>query len=118
MILVALLLLWLSSCKPNFSARLLLTIVTIRHYGSHPIDLVYLIHDRTEVSIQKVADTNQRMRRMKSQGEELGEINLAIKRHLKLQIKNLQNVLRGPEKLELLLKVKSKDKRKKKKQRT
>jgi hypothetical protein len=55
---------------------------------------------------------------MKSQGEELGEINLAIKRHLKLQIKNLQNVLRGPEKLELLLKVKSKDKRKKKKQRT
>jgi hypothetical protein len=58
--------------------------------------LVYLIHDRTEVSIQKVADTNQRMRRMK----------------------NLQNVLRGPEKLELLLKVKSKDKRKKKKQRT
>jgi hypothetical protein len=85
---------------------------------SHPIDLVYLIHDRTEVSIQKVADTNQRMRRMKSQGEELGELNFAIQRDLELQIKNLQNVLRGPEKLELLLKVKSKDKRKKKKQST
>jgi hypothetical protein len=56
------------------------------------------------------------MRRMNSQGEELGELNLAIKRHLELQIKNLQNVLRGPEKLELLLKVKSKDKRKKERQ--
>jgi hypothetical protein len=88
----------------------------IRHYGSHPIDSVYLIHDRTEVSIQKVADASQRMRRMNSQGEELGELNLAIKRHLELQIKNLQNVLRGPEKLELLLKVKSKDKRKKERQ--
>jgi len=46
------------------------------------------------------------MRRMNSQGEELGELNLATKRHLELQIKNLQNVLRGPEKLELLLKGK------------
>ena len=46
------------------------------------------------------------MRRMNSQGEGLGELNLAIKRHLELQIKNLQNVLRGPERLELLFKRK------------
>ena len=46
------------------------------------------------------------MRRMNSPGEELGELNLAIKRHLELQIKNLQNVLRGPEMLELLFKGK------------
>jgi hypothetical protein len=56
------------------------------------------------------------MRRMNSQGEGLGELNFAIKRHLELQIKNLQNVLRGPEKVELLLKGKSKDKRKMEKQ--
>ena len=63
-----------------------------------------------------MADASQRMRRMNSQGEGLGELNLAIKRHLELQIKNHRNVLRGPEKVELLLKGKSKDKRKKKKQ--
>jgi hypothetical protein len=46
------------------------------------------------------------MRRMNSQGEGLGELNLAIKGRLELQIKNLQNALRGPEKVELLLKGK------------
>ena len=44
---------------PPFSARLLLTIITIRHYdSSHRFGL--LIHDPSEVVIQKVAHASQR----------------------------------------------------------
>jgi hypothetical protein len=41
---------------------------------------------------------------------ELGGINPAIKRHLELEIKTLQNAPRDPDKLERLLKAKERQK--------
>jgi hypothetical protein len=52
---------------------------------------------------------SQRMITINSQGE-LGGINPAIKRHLELEIKTLQNAPRDPEKLEQLLKRKERQK--------
>jgi hypothetical protein len=60
-----------------------------------PIGLVYSIHDLPEVAIQKMIDASQRMLDVQSQvtGEarEGWGINPAMKRHLELQIKTLQN---------------------------
>jgi hypothetical protein len=51
---------------------------------------------------------------MNSQGVELGGINPAIKRHLELEIRTLQNAPKDQHKLRHLLKVKqSKDKSRK-----
>jgi hypothetical protein len=72
--------------------------------------LVYSIYDFTEIAIQKMIDASQRMIRVNSQGE-LGGINPAIKRHLELEIKTLQNAPRDPDKLELLLKRKEREKK-------
>jgi hypothetical protein len=54
-------------------------------------------------------DASQRMLRINNQGE---GINPALKRHLKLEIKTLQNAPRDADKLERLLKVKKGRKRK------
>ena len=58
-------------------------------------------------------EASQRMLRINSQGGEDGEeggINPAIKKHLELQIKTLQDAPRDPDKLERLLKVKRRQK--------
>jgi hypothetical protein len=54
-------------------------------------------------------EASRRMIRVNSQGE-LGGMNPAIKRHLELQIKTLENAPRDPEKLERLLKIKERQK--------
>ena len=76
--------------------------------------MVYSIHDPTEVAIQKMIEASQRMLRINNQGGEGaaagGGINPAIKKHLELQIKTLQNAPRDPDKLERLLKVKRRQK--------
>jgi hypothetical protein len=69
------------------------------------IGLVYSIHDSTEVAIQKMIDASQRMLDVQSQltGEAAGEgwgINPAVKKHLELEIKTLQNAPRDEDKLE------------------
>jgi hypothetical protein len=56
--------------------------------------LVYSIHDSTEVAIQKMIEASQRMITINSQGEELGGINPATKRHLELEIETLENAPR------------------------
>jgi hypothetical protein len=62
----------------------------------------------------KENDLSQRMIMMNSQGVELGGINPAIKRHLELEIRTLQNAPKDQHKLRHLLKVKqSKDKSRK-----
>jgi hypothetical protein len=63
--------------------------------------LVYSIYDSTEVAIQKMIEASQRMISISSQGE-LGGMNPAMKRHLELEIKTLQNAPRDAEKLERL----------------
>ena len=72
-----------------------------------PIGLVYSIHDSTEVAIQKMIDASQRMITMHSQvpgeAKEGWGINPAIKRHLELEIRTLQNAPRDAEKLRRLL---------------
>jgi hypothetical protein len=55
--------------------------------------LVHSIHDPTEVAIQKMIDSSQRMITINSQGE-LGGMNPVMKRHLELEIKTLQNASR------------------------
>jgi hypothetical protein len=79
-----------------------------------PIGLVYSIHDpkeEEEVAIKKmIIEASQRMLSINSQGEELGGINPATKKHLKLQIKTLQNAPRDADKLERLLHVKQRQK--------
>jgi hypothetical protein len=59
--------------------------------------LVFSIYDSTEVAIQKIIESSQRMLKVNSQGgeearEEWG-INPAMKRHLELEIKTLQKHL-------------------------
>ena len=74
--------------------------------------MVYSIHDSTaEVAIQKMIDAGQRMIDVQSQveGEAREEgwgINPVMKRHLELQIKNLQNAPRDAAKLRKLLEIK------------
>jgi hypothetical protein len=77
--------------------------------------LVYSIHDSTEVAIQKMIDASQRMLDVQSQvqGGEAKEgwgINSAMKRHLELEIKTLENVPRDADKLRRLLEVKQRQK--------
>jgi hypothetical protein len=91
-----------------FSARLLLTIITIPHYQV-PIGLVFSIHDSTEVAIQKMIDASQRMLTVNSQVE-LGGLSPPQKRHLELEIETLENAPRDAEKLEKLLKAKQRQK--------
>jgi hypothetical protein len=72
--------------------------------------LVYSIYDSTEEAIKKkMIEASQRMIMMNSQGGELGGMNPAIKRHLELEIKTLQNATRDGDKLERLLKAKERE---------
>ena len=80
-----------------------------------PIGLVYSIHDPTEVAIQKMIDASQRMLDVQSRvGGEAREdgwgINPAMKRHLELEIKTLQNASRDEGKLRRLLEIKQRQK--------
>jgi hypothetical protein len=80
-----------------------------------PIGLVYSIHDSTEVAIQKMIDASQRMLDVQSQvGGEAREdgwgINPAMKRHLELEIRTLQNAPRDADKLRRLLEIKQRQK--------
>jgi hypothetical protein len=81
-----------------------------------PIDLVYSIYDSTEVAIQKMIEASQRMITINNSNQAIEAaaawrgMNPAIKRHLELQIKTLQNAPRDPDKLERLLKVKRRQK--------
>src|ERR687895_2554527 len=78
------------------------------------IGLVFSIHDPTEVAIQKMIEANQRMITISSSNEGIeggwGGMNSAVRRHLELQIKTLQNAPRDPDKLERLLKSKRRQK--------
>jgi hypothetical protein len=58
-----------------------------------------------------MVEPSKRMITMNSQGE-LGGINLAISRHLELEIKTLQNAPRDEEKLERLLKINERQRKK------
>jgi hypothetical protein len=77
-----------------------------------PIGLVYSIHDSTEVAIQKMVEGAQRMIRVNNSQDEEPEIknNPAMKRHLELQIKTLQNAPRDAAKVRRLLEVKQRQK--------
>ena len=79
-----------------------------------PIGLVYSIHDSTEVAIQKMIDASQRMITMHSQvargASEGWGINPAIKKHLELETKTLQNAPRDASKLRKLLEIKQRRK--------
>jgi DNA-binding FrmR family transcriptional regulator len=80
-----------------------------------PIDLVYSIYDSTEVAIQKMIEASQRMITINNSNQAIEAaawrgMNPAIKKHLELQIKTLQNAPRDPDKLERLLKVKRRQK--------
>jgi hypothetical protein len=78
-----------------------------------PIGLVYSIHDSTEVAIQKMIDASQRMIDVNSRVGEAREgwgINPAVKRHLELEIRTLQNAPRDADKLRRLLETKQRQK--------
>ena len=79
-----------------------------------PIGLVYSIHDSTEVAIQKMIDASQRMIDVQSQvqgeAKEGWGINPAVKRHLELEIRTLQNAPRDADKLRRLLETKQRQK--------
>ena len=79
-----------------------------------PIGLVYSIHDSTEVAIQKMIDASQRMIDVQSQvqgeAKEGWGINPAVKRHLELEIRTLQNAPRDAYKLRRLLETKQRQK--------
>jgi hypothetical protein len=77
-----------------------------------PIGLVYSIHDSTEVAIQKMVEGAQRMIRVNNSQDEEPEIknNPAMKRHLELEIKTLQNAPRDAAKVRRLLEVKQRQK--------
>jgi hypothetical protein len=51
--------------RPPFGASLFITIIAFSHYD--PVDLVYSIHDSTEVAIQKMIEASQRMIAVNSQ---------------------------------------------------
>ena len=75
--------------------------------------MVYSIHDSTEVAINKMIESSQRILKVNSQGGEAREewgINPAMKRHLELEIKTLQNAPRDAAKLRRLLEVKQRRK--------
>jgi hypothetical protein len=80
-----------------------------------PIGLVFSIYDSTtEVAIQKMIEASQRMITISSSNEGVeggwGGMNSAMRRHLELQIKTLQNAPRDLDKLERLLKSKRRQK--------
>jgi hypothetical protein len=79
-----------------------------------PIGLVYSIHDSTEVAIQKMIEASQRMidvnSRVQGEASEGWGINPAVKRHLELEIKTLQNAPRDADKLRKLLERKQRQK--------
>ena len=102
----------LSPPPSPLTASLFVTIIAFRCYGL-PIGLVYSIHDSTEVAIQKMIDASQRMLDVNSQVGEAGEgwgINPAMKRHLELEIKTLQNAPRDADKFRKLLELKQRQK--------
>ncbi|HZA48333.1 MAG TPA: hypothetical protein VE521_05345 [Nitrososphaera sp.] len=75
--------------------------------------MVYSIHDSTEVAIQKMIEASQRIIDVNSQVGEASEgwgINPAVKRHLELEIKTLQNAPRDADKLRRLLEIKQRQK--------
>jgi hypothetical protein len=73
--------------------------------------LVYLIHDRIEVSIQKVADAKSTYDRDEQSGEELRVgLNLVTEIQSELEIKILENAPRNADKLRGILKVKQRQK--------
>jgi hypothetical protein len=77
------------------------------------VGLVYSIYDSTEVAIQKMIEASQRMIDVNSQVGEAREgwgINPAVKRHLELEIRTLQNAPRDADKLRKLLEVKQRQK--------
>jgi hypothetical protein len=79
-----------------------------------PIGLVYSIHNSTEVAIQKMIEASQRMidvnSRVQGEASEGWGINPAVKRHLELEIKTLQNAPRDADKLRKLLERKQRQK--------
>jgi hypothetical protein len=79
-----------------------------------PIGLVYSIYDSTEVAIQKMIEASQRMidvnSRVQGEASEGWGINPAVKRHLELEIKTLQNAPRDADKLRKLLERKQRQK--------
>jgi hypothetical protein len=97
---------------PLQGAGLFLTIILFYYYG--PLGLVFSIYDSTEVAIQKMIEASQRMITISNSNEGIeggwGGMNPAVKRHLELQIKTLQNAPRDPDRLELLLKSKRRQK--------
>jgi hypothetical protein len=76
--------------------------------GYQFIIVVYSIEDSIEEAIQKMIDVTQRMITIGNQGG--GGMNPAIKRHLELKIRTLQNAPRDEEKLERILKRKEREK--------
>jgi hypothetical protein len=73
-----------------------------------PIGLVFSIHDpTTEVAIQKMVDTSQRMLKLNSQGEGMSP---PMKKHLELEKKTLENARRNADKLSRLLQIKRRQK--------
>jgi hypothetical protein len=76
--------------------------------GYQFIIVVYSIEDSIEEAIQKMIDVTQRMITIGNQGG--GGMNPAIKRHLELEIRTLQNAPRDEEKLERILKRKEREK--------
>jgi hypothetical protein len=77
--------------------------------------LVFSIYDSTDLAIQKMIESSQKMITISSSSNERvegmwGGMNSAMRRHLELQIKTLQNAPRDPDKLERLLKSKRRQK--------
>src|SRR5919107_4229715 len=79
-----------------------------------PIGLVFSIHDSTELAIQKMIEASQRMITISSNNEGVeggwGGMNSAMRKHLELEIKILENTPRDANKLERLLQVKQRQK--------
>jgi hypothetical protein len=73
-------------------------------------DFVYSIYDSTEVAIQKMIESSQRMLKMNSQGEQLGGMSPPLNRRLQLEIRTLLNAPRDAAKLRRLLEVKQRQK--------
>jgi hypothetical protein len=92
------------------STRLLLIIKIFGCNEVIPIDLVFSIHDPTEVAIQKIIAASQRMLKMNSQGEGMSP---SMKKRLELEIKTLENAPRDSDNLERLLQVKQRQKEEK-----
>jgi hypothetical protein len=78
--------------------------------GYQFIIVVYSIEDSIEEAIQKMIDATQRMITIGNQGGGGGGMNRAIKKHLELEIRTLQNAPRDPDKLQRLLRSKERQK--------